>query len=59
MYAKKKIEGQQVDKGTAGICGTSTLVTYYLNFIARQDICAKCLKCRKTLLACWKGPLKV
>jgi len=29
-------------------CGTNTLVTYYLNFIARQDICVKCLKGRKT-----------
>jgi len=33
---------------SSDICSTFTLVTYYLNLIARQDICTKCLKCRKT-----------
>jgi len=38
---------QKVIIDASNICGTSTLVTYYFNFIARQDICAKYLKCRK------------
>jgi len=33
---------------SADICGNPTLVTYYLRFIAWQDICTKFLKCRKT-----------
>jgi len=32
---------------SSGISRTSTLQTYSLNFIARQDICSKCSKCLK------------
>jgi len=32
---------------SSGICGTSTVLIYYLNFIARQILCVKCPKCLK------------
>jgi len=42
---------------SSDICGTSTLVTYFLNFIARQDICTKCLKFRK--IRYWQTGTKI
>jgi len=40
--------GDSID--SSNTCGTCMLLAYQLKFIAWQDICAKCLKCRKTRL---------